>query len=175
MATNYVWRNAQTPIIWGQPTAAGVTRDLSLNNLGPNAAQMGQAADLGEFYPSLIELTVAFETGSAPAALAEILTYLAWSRNGTDWPCNVTGSNGVYTVGTSDANMRPLGLSYAWLATADANKLQRYFTYLIVPRGRWVAPVVHNRMAVAIRNQPTATDNLSRVIITPSPEVAKPL
>lgn len=174
MPTNYIWRNEQTSIVWGQPTALGVTRDLSLNNLQPNAAQMGASFDLGEFYPRMIRLEVAFETGSAPAALAEIATYLAWSRNGTDWPCNVTGSNGAYTVGTSDANLRPLGLSYPWLATADANKLQRYAVYLIETRARWVAPVVHNRMAVAIRNQPTATDNLSRVIITPIPEVAKP-
>lgn len=174
MSTRYVFRTAQTPIIWGQPLASGVTRDLSINNLQPNAAQMGQAADLGEFYPALIELTLAYETGSAPASLAEISTYLAWSRNGTEWPGLVTGSDGAYTVGANDINLRPLGMNYPWLARPEANTLQRYFTYLIVPRGRWVAPVTHNRMAVPIRPQSPATANLSRITIVPSLELSKP-
>ena len=174
MPTNFLYRNAQTAIVWGQPTASGVTRNLSLNNLTPNACQMGQAFDLGAFYPTLLELSLEFETGSAPAALAEISTYLTWSRNGTDWPGLVTGSDGAYTIGTNDINLRPLGMVYQWLARPVADTVQRYFTYLIVPRARWVAPVVHNRMGVGLPNRTPAANNLSRVILTPSLEVAKP-
>lgn len=174
MSTRYVFRNAQTPIVWGPSGASGVTRDLSINGLGANAAWMGQAADLGEFYPALIELTMEYETGNAPAALAEISTYLAWSRNGTSWPGLVTGLDASYTIGANDINLRPLGMNYPWLARAEANTLQRYFTYLIVPRGRWVAPVVHNRMGVTFRNQSPATANLSRITIVPSLELSKP-
>lgn len=174
MATNFLYRNAQTAIVWGPSGASGVTRNLSINGLGANAAWMGQAADLGAFYPTLLELTLEFETGNAPAALAEISTYLVWSRNGTDWPGLVTGLDASYTIGANDINLRPLGMVYPWLARAEANTLQRYFTYLIVPRARWVAPVVHNRMGVTLRSQSPATNNLSRVILTPSLEVAKP-
>jgi len=167
MSNLYV--NLGTPIIWGDAGATGVTNTLTLNALANGSARMGAAVDLGAttvnwFDEYLVELYV--ETGTAPVAGTSVDLYFACSRDNTNWPGKVTGSDGAYSSPTT--NLRQLeGPVLTLVATADANTVLKQSPRIWRPRGRYVVPVLLNSLGQAIRNQGTASNNGSRVILTP--------
>jgi hypothetical protein len=157
-----------TAIVWGESGATGVTAICSLNNLANGAAQQGASVDLGANFEDEYVAILAIETGTAPTAWLTFDLYFGWSHDNTNWPAKMTGSNGSYTLGTSDANLRQIGpIVVSLIATADANTLLIQQSAIIRPRGRYVAPLVDNNSAQAIRNQTTASDNKSRVYLIP--------
>jgi hypothetical protein len=86
----------------------------------------------------------------------------------------MTGSAGAYTLGTSDANLRQAGPAAASLvATADADTVLIQAPVLWRPLGRYVAPIADNNLGQAIRDEGTATNNGSRLIIIPYREFIK--
>jgi hypothetical protein len=157
-----------TAIVWGEAGASGVTHALSLDALADGAARQGASADLGADWDRDYAVYLIVETGTAPTAGNVVDLYLVSSQNGTDWPAKVTGSDGAYTLGTGDANLRQAGPPAATLfATNDANTVLRQAPAIWRPLGRHVAPIVDNNLGQAIRDETTATDNDSRVIIVP--------
>jgi hypothetical protein len=97
---------------------------------------------------------------------------LICSRNNTDWPAKVTGSDGAYTLGTSDANLRQAGPPVVSLiATADANTVLMQGPVIWEPQGRYVTCIIDNNLGQAFRDETTATDNGSRLILVPLPDV----
>jgi hypothetical protein len=155
-------------IVWGEAGASGVTHTLSLDALADGAARQGASADLTSDWDRDYAVYLVAETGTAPTAGNVVDLYLVSSHNGTDWPAKVTGSDAAYTLGTSDANLRQAGAPVVSLfATNDANTVLRQAPVVWRPAGRYVAPIVDNNLGQAIRDETTATNNDSRVILIP--------
>lgn len=165
---DYVEITQGTAVVWGEAGASGVTSTLSLDALANGAARQGASVDLGANFADeyIVELRV--ETGTAPTAGNTVELYLLSSTDNTNWPAKVTGSDGAYTLGTSDANLRQAGPPVATLiATNDGNTVLIQNQSIWRPRGRYVVPIVDNNLGQAFRDETTATDNGSRVILTP--------
>jgi len=157
-----------TAIVWGQPSASGVTANLSLNALADGAARMGASVDLGANWDRDYALYIVSETGTAPTAGLTHDIYFAHSRNNTDWPGGVTGSDAAYTLGTSDANLRQIGQpAGSLIVTNSANAVLRQNAIIFRPIAQYVAPIWDNNSGQALRNETTATDNDSRIILVP--------
>jgi len=157
-----------TAIVWGQSGASGVTATLSFNALADAAARMGASVDLGSDWDREYAVYPVIETGTAPTAGNTVDFYLVCSHDGTNWPAKVTGSDAAYTLGTSDANLRQAGPPVTSLiATNDGNTVLRQAPVIWRPQGRYVVPIADNNLGQAIRNETTATDNDSRLIIVP--------
>lgn len=165
---DYVEATQGTAIIWGEAGASGVTATLSLDALANGAARMGAAVDLGANFSEEYLVYLIIETGTAPTAGTTVDLYLVSSYDNTTWPAKVTGSDGAYTLGTSDANLRQAGAPVVSLiATNDSNTVLVQAPVIWRPRGRYVVPIVDNNLGQAIRDETTATDNDSRVILVP--------
>ena len=165
---DYVEITQGTAVVWGEAGASGVTATLSLDALANGAARQGASVDLGANFADeyIVELRV--ETGTAPTAGNTVELYLLSSTDNSNWPAKVTGSDGAYTLGTSDANLRQAGPPVATLiATNDGNTVLIQSQSIWRPRGRYVVPIVDNNLGQAFRDETTATDNGSRVILTP--------
>jgi hypothetical protein len=129
---------------------------------------MGAAVDLGASWARRYAVYLIVETGTAPTAGTTVDLYLVCSRDNTDWPAKVTGSDAAYTLGTSDANLKQAGPPVVSLiATADANTVLQQAPVIWEPTGRYVVPICDNNLGQAFRDETTATDNGSRAIIVP--------
>jgi hypothetical protein len=129
---------------------------------------MGAAADLGANYADEYLVYLKVETGTAPTAGNTVDLYLVSSYDNTLWPAKVTGSDGSYTLGTSDANLKQAGPPVVSLiATNDGTTVLTQAPVIWCPRGRYVVPIVDNNLGQAIRDEATATNNDSRVILVP--------
>ena len=157
-----------TAIIWGEAGATGVTHTLSFDGLANAAARMGASADLGANWDDEYLVYYQIETGTAPAAGLTSELYLVSSYNGSSWPAKVTGSDGAYTLGTADANLKQAGPPVVVLnATNDGNTVLRQDAVIWRPKGRYVVPISDNNLGQAYRDETTATDNGSRIILVP--------
>jgi len=157
-----------TAIIWGEAGASGVTATISLDALANGAARQGASVDLGSNFADEYLVYLRVETGTAPTAGNTVDLYLLSSYDNSNWPAKATGSDAAYTLGTSDANLKQAGPPVMSLvATADANTVLEQAGVVWRPRGRYVTCIVDNNLGQAIRDETTATDNGSRVILVP--------
>lgn len=155
-----------TAIVWGEAGGSGVTATLSLDALADAAGRMGAAVDLGAVQEDYIAM-LWVETGTAPAADKTVELYLAWSHDNTNWPGKVTGSDAAYPA-TVAANKKQLGPpAIILVSTADGTTVLKQNADVIVPKGRYVVPVVVNLLGQAFRDEATASNNDSRVILVP--------
>ena len=163
-----------TAIVWGEAGASGVTSGatLSLDNLLDGSARMGASVDLGAKFARRYAVYFIVETGTAPTAGRTAELYLASSYNGTTWPGGVTGSDGAWpSDGNEDEWSPQLGNPVSVLfATNDGNTTQVQGPTIWECTGRYVAPVVDNNLGVAFRDEATASNNDSRVILVPLTE-----
>lgn len=165
---DYIQITQGTAIVWGEAGASGVTATLSFDGLANGAARMGASVDLGANWDDEYLVYFSIETGTAPTAGTTIEAYLVSSYDNTLWPAKVTGSDAAYTLGTSDANLRQAGPPVVSLiATNDANTVLTQAPAIWRPRGRYAAPIVDNNLGQAVRDEATATDNGSRLILVP--------
>jgi len=162
-----------TAIVWGEAGATGVTNTLSLNNLANGSARMGASVDLGSNWRREYLVIFQVETGTAPTAGTTAELYLASSHDNSTWPGGVTGSDGAWpSDGNEDEWSPQLGNPASVLvATNDGNVVQTQNAVIWRATGRYVAPVVDNNLGQALRNEGTATNNDSRVILVPLDEV----
>jgi hypothetical protein len=158
-----------TAIVWGEAGASGVTNTLTLDALASGSARMGAEADLGADHDDEFNAELRIESGTAPTAGGTVELYLACSSDGTNYPAGVTGSDGAWpSDGNEDEWRLQLGPPVVVLvATNDGNVLQVGPLAIWRPAGRYVAPVVDNNWSQAVRDEATATNNDSRVILTP--------
>ena len=153
-----------TAVIWGEAGASGVTHTLTFEALAAAAARMGDVADLGASWDEEYLVFLIIETGTAPTAGGTVSLYLVTTDNTDRYPANVTGSDAAYTV----ANIVRAGAPVSTLrVTNDANTIMRQAPTIWRPAGRYVVPIVQNNMSQAVRDEATATDNDSRVILVP--------
>lgn len=165
---DYIEITQGTAIIWGESGASGVTNVCSVDALANGAARMGASADLGANYADEYLVFVSVETGTAPTAGNTVEVYLVSSYDNTLWPAKVTGSDASYTLGTSDANLRQAGPPVVSLiATNDGNTVLTQAPSIWRPAGRYVVPIIDNNLGQAFRDETTATDNGTRIILIP--------
>lgn len=158
-----------TAVIWGEAGASGVTNTLSLDALASGAARMGASVDLGAAWDQDYYVQLIIESGTAPTAGGSVELYLACSRDNSTWPAGVSGSDAAWPAdGNEDEWARQLGFPACVLvATNDGNTVQVQQPVVWRPTARYVAPVVDNNMDQAVRDEATATNNDSRVILVP--------
>lgn len=158
-----------TAVIWGEAGASGVTNTLSLDALANGSARMGAVKDLGTEWDQDYMVMMAIETGTAPVAGNTFELYLACTHSTSYYPGGVTGSDGAWPSDGNEDEWRPqLGAPVVVLVvTNDANVLQVQQPVIWRPAGRYVVPVVDNNSGQAIRDEVTATNNDSRVILVP--------
>lgn len=166
---DYLAASHGTAVIWGEAGASGVTATLSLDALASGSARMGAAVDLGATWDQDYYVQLVIESGTAPTAGGTVDLYLASSYDNSTWPAGVSGSDGAWPAdGNEDEWAKQLGLPVCQLvATNDGNTVQKQQPVLWRPVGRYVVPVVDNNMDQAIRDEATATNNDSRVILVP--------
>jgi hypothetical protein len=130
---------------------------------------MGASADLGATWDQDYYVQLIIESGSAPTAGGTVDLYLACCYDNSSWPAGVSGSDGAWpSDGNEDEWAKQLGFPVTQLvATNDGNTIQRQNPVIWRPPGRYVVPVVDNNMDQAVRDEATATNNDSRVILVP--------
>lgn len=158
-----------TAIVWGESGASGVTKTLSFDALASGSARMGASADLGATVPTHILVEARNESGTAPTAGGANDTYLAWSSDNTNWPAGVSGSDGAWpSDGNEDEWAKQLGAPVlSVVATNDGTTVQGQNGVLVPVRGRYVVPILDVNWDQALRDEVTATNNDSRIVITP--------
>ena len=158
-----------TAIIWGENGAAGVTKVLSFDGLADGSARMGEVADLGAQFDEEYLAMLIIESGAAPTAGNRVDLYLVCTDNTARYPGGVTGSDGAWPAdGSEDEWALQLGApACSLIATNDGNVVQIQAPVIWRPVGRYVVPVIDNNLGQAIRDEATATDNDSRVILVP--------
>jgi hypothetical protein len=166
---DYLKSEHGTAVIWGEAGASGVTKTLSFDGLASGSGRMGASADLGAAWDQDYYVQLIVESGTAPTAGGTVDLYLASSYDNATWPAGVTGSDAAWPGdGNEDEWAKQLGLPVCQLvATNDANTVQVQQPVIWRPTGRYVTPVVDVNMDQAIRDEVTATDNASRVILVP--------
>lgn len=156
-----------TAVVWGTASGSGVTNTITLDALADAAGRMGAAVDLGALWRKWYALMLWVETGTAPTAGLTVELYMACSHDNSNWPGKVTGSDAAYPT-TVAANKKQLGNPVSILvATADGTTQLKQAPVLWRPTGRYVTPVVINLLGQAFRDETTAADNDSRVIMVP--------
>lgn len=172
MALPDSFKQAQgTAVIWGESGATGisltVTKTLSLDALADAAGRMGASADLGALWDREYLLWLIVETGTAPTAGNVVELYMACSPDNTNWPGKVTGSDAAYPTTVAN-NKKQLGAPACILvATNDGTTVLVQQPVIWRPSGRYVAPVVVNLLGQAFRDEATAANNDSRVVLYP--------
>ena len=168
-----------TAIVWGEASATTVcggytvTKTLSLDALADGSARMGESADLGADHTEEILVQMSAETGTAPTAGLTADVFLAWSMDGTNWAAGVTGSDAAWPAdGNEDEWKLQLGPpAISLMATNDGNTVQNQNPVRVRVKGRYVAPVYDNNLGQALRDEATASNNGSGVVIWPIPRV----
>ncbi len=159
-----------TAVIWGEAGATGgsltVTKTLTFEALANNSGRMGASADLGATFDEEYEVFLIVETGTAPTAGNYVELFMACSFDNVNWPGKVTGSDAAYPSSV-DENKKQLELICVLSATNDTNTVLKQAPVIWRPTSRYVAPVVVNKLGQAIRDETTATDNDSRVVLVP--------
>lgn len=164
--SSYFLRELGTSVVWGEASGSGVTKTMSFDALADAAGRMGASADLGATWDEEYLLEFRVETGTAPTAGKTAELYLAFSIDNSNWPGKVTGSDAAYPTTVAD-NKKQLGIPYVLVATADGTTVLKQKPWIIRPAGRYVVPVVVNLLGQAFRDEATASNNDSRVILTP--------
>lgn len=167
---DYPLRETGTPLIFGQPSATGVTHDLSFDALAASSARMSEYGDLGQYPPPFITVEPRIESGTAPTAAGAADIYVIFSDDATVWPGGVSGADGVWPAdGNEDEWAKQLDNAFVMSlkATNDGSVLQVQSKAIIPVLGRYVTVVVDNNWDQAFRNRTPDSDNTSRVIITP--------
>lgn len=158
-----------TAIVWGEAGASGVTHTLSFDALADGTARMGAVADLGATWDEEYSVMLVIETGTAPTAGNRVDLYLPCTHSTSYYPGGVTGSDGAWPEDSNEDEWAlQLGAPVcSLLATNDGNTVQVQAPVIWRPAGRYVVPVVDNNLGQAIRDEATATNNDSRVILVP--------
>ena len=166
---DYLRLTPGTPVVWGPASGSGVTLTLSLDALANGAAYMGAVADLGATLASFYTVQVVAETGTAPTAGNTVEVYLACTHSTSYYPAGVTGSDALYKTGEEQEWLNQLaqGPDAVLVATNDGNAVQVGQPVVWYPKGRYVVPIYYNKLGQALRDEATASNNDSRVILVP--------
>lgn len=166
-----------TPIVFGtasSTTIAGsyaTTNTITLDALAAGSGRMGVEVDLYDAnsdLPDFLLVLPCVETGTAPTAGGTFDWYLAFGFDGTNYPAGVSGADAAWpSDGNEDEWRVQLGDCYPVVVTNDGNTIQLGEPYLIQPLGRYMVAVADNNMSQAVRDETTASDNGSGLVVIP--------
>jgi len=161
-------------VVWGESggTIMGlsVTKTLSLDALANGSSRMGASHDLGADWHQEWIAILCVETGTAPTAGNAAHAYMSESIDGSTWPGKVTGSDAAYPTTVVD-NLKQLGVPITSLLTSnDSNTVLQQLGQIYTPLSRYIAPVIYNAMGQAFRDEVTASNNGSGLILVPAKE-----
>lgn len=166
---DYVTHEQGTAVVWGESGASGVTKTLTFEALASGSARMGASADLGANWEDEYILEARIESGTAPTAGLACDIYLAWSTDNSNWPAGVSGSDAAWPAdGNEDEWAKQLGPpAVSVMSTNDGTAVQKQNAVTIYPKARYVVAIADNNWDQAVRDETTATDNDSRIVLTP--------
>ena len=158
-----------TAVVWGETGASGVTLTMTLDALASGSARMGAVADLGAQFDEEQAIILAIESGTAPTAGGTVDLLVASTHSTSYYPAGVSGSDGAWpSDGNEDEWKLQIGSPIVQLvATNDANVVQVQGGVIYRPPARYNVAVVDNNLSQAIRDEATATNNDSRVMMIP--------
>lgn len=157
-----------TPIVCGQPGAAGVTHALTLNGLADGSARMSAVIDFGASLDVEYSVLIVAEPTSAPTAGTRVDVYIPCTHSTSYYANEVTGSDGaIPSDGAEDEHALQWGAPAGSLIATNDARVQVQAAVLWRPAGRYGVVIFDNNLGVALKTDGTATDNKSRVIITP--------
>lgn len=156
-----------TAIVFGEASGTGVTNTLSLDALANGSGRMSASVDLGAQWDEEYEVYLEVELGTAPTAGTTVELYIACSRDNTNWPGKVTGSEAAYPTTVADNKKQLWPVVCVLVATADTNTIVKQNPVIWRPTGRYICVVVVNLLGQAFRDEATASNNDSRVILIP--------
>ncbi len=169
-----------TPIVWGEASSTTVaggyttTLTMGMDALADGSARMGAEADLGADHAEEYLVQGAFESGTAPTAGLAFDYFLAWSGDGTNYPAGVTGSDGAWPAdGNEDEWKLQLNAPVtSVVATNDGTAIQIQNAVRVKAKGRYVVVVADNNLGQALRDEATASNNGSGLVMWPITRVA---
>lgn len=168
---NYFGVVPGTAVILGDASATtnfAVTKTLTLNALASGAARMSDYINFGEDWTEEWACAVLIETGTAPTAGTTVDVHIGYSTLNNLFPGGCTGSDGVFQSGNEAAFLKRLGRPInQFIATASTNTLGFQNFRFFRPMAQYGVVVAYNQLGQAIRNQGTASNNLSRIILCP--------
>ena len=165
--------NQGTAIVWGVPSAVlmglTVTKDMSIDALASGSGRNGVYADLGADFEQEYAVFILAETGTAPTAGNVVEVFFATSPVTSAFPGKATGTDAVYSSTPSVASnkLQIGGVPFILTATADTNTELIQYAGIFTPPCRYVAPVYINSLGQALRDEATASNNTSGIILVP--------
>ncbi len=168
-----IWRRGTAVVfgVTGSTTVAGetVTNNFGLDALASASGRMGVEADLTDDMPEYLLVFGVVETGTAPVAATSARFFLAFSQDGVNYPAGVTGADAAWPSDGNETEWEvQLGRPCSVLvATNDGTVIQQQQPRLILPLGQFMAPVVNNLLGQAFRDEVTAADNGSGLVVYP--------
>lgn len=170
---DFLKQSQGTPIVWGQAGAVlmglTVTHNMSLDALANAAGRNGVVADLGADFEQAYAVYILAETGTAPTAGNVVEVYLSPSHSSSVFTGKATGTDAAYSATPSVATNKNQigGMPFILNATADANTELIQYAGVYYPPCRYVAPVYINLLGQALRDEATASNNTSGIILVP--------
>jgi hypothetical protein len=160
-----------TAVVWGEAGASGVTLTMTLDALASGSARAGAVADLTATPDEEYCVVAAMESGTGPLAGNTIDVFLPTTHSTSYYANGVSysGSDTAWPVdGNEDEHKLQIGFPVvSVVSTLETNTLQTQAGVIWRPAGRYCYAVVDNNWPQAIRDETTATNNDSRVILTP--------
>lgn len=170
---DYVKQAQGTPIVWGEAGAVlmglTVTKNMSLDALANGSGRNGVYADLGADFEQAYAVYILAETGTAPTAGTYIEVFFAQSHTSSAFPGKATGTDAAYSSTPSVATNKQQigGAPFVLIATADTNTELIQFAGIFYPSARYIAPVYIDGLGQALRDEATASNNTSGIILVP--------
>ena len=155
-ASEIVWADTTdyAPTGTGDPTR---TDQIDLTSVANTAARQGAKADLGTLWGQMYVLELQVEFDVVPTAGNLVSVYLGWSVSSTagDFnPANLTGADAAYTGHNSnlDESVKQLDGPFSLVCADDsaAPSIQSAVVGLVIPKARYVSPVVYNNSGQAL-------------------------
>lgn len=180
---------AGTAIVFGQASATTIygsyatTHAITTDALASGSGRSSVEADLrdgGNDLPEFLMVYPCVETGTAPTAGGTFDWYLVFSPDGTNYPNgasaagNIAGADAAWPAdGNEDEHRVQLGDCYPVVVTADGTIIQFAQPFIVVPGGPWMVAVCDNNMSQAVRDETTASDNATGLVVVPYYRIAK--
>ena len=158
-----------TAIVIRDSGGTGGTVVMTLDALADATARQSAAFDLGATWDEEYGVWLVVETGTAPTAGNTVELYLACSPDNTLYPAGLGTGDAAWPGDSNEDEWKlqlgpPVVILYA---TNDGNVAQCQGPVIWRPASRYVVAVIDNNLGQAFRDQATAANNLSRVILMP--------
>lgn len=168
---DYVKIQPGTSLVFGDPAASNVTHNMGLNGVAASSGVMSASIDFGAQWDEEYTVIAAIKSasGTVPTAGLTADIFIPCTPDTAYWPGGTTGASGVWPAdGAEDEWALQLGMPVlSVIATANASAMQVQAATIWRPAARYGTCVINNNWNVAFWDTPAASNNVSRIILTP--------